>query len=62
MARPSTAGTIKGQLPQTISLLERGIEAWRASGGYLNLPYLKSALAEALSRQGEFETGLPFVG
>jgi predicted ATPase len=48
----------KGQLPEAISLLERGIDAWQASGGYLNLPYLKSALAEALSRQGEFETGL----
>ena len=48
----------KGQLPEAISLLERGIDAWQASGGYLNLPYLKSALAEALSRQGESETGL----
>jgi tetratricopeptide (TPR) repeat protein len=48
----------KGQLPEAISLLERGIEAWHASGGYLNLPYLKCALAEARSRQGEFEIGL----
>jgi predicted ATPase len=48
----------KGQLLEAISLLERGIEGWRARGGYLNLPYLKSALAEALSRQGKFEAGL----
>jgi class 3 adenylate cyclase/tetratricopeptide (TPR) repeat protein len=48
----------KGQLPEAISLLERGIEGWRATGGHLNLPYLKSALAEALSRQGDVETGL----
>ena len=48
----------KGQLPEAISLLERGIDAWQASGGNLNLPYLKGALAEARSRQGEFETGL----
>src|SRR4029077_15313510 len=27
----------KGQLPEAISLLERGIEAWQASGGNLNL-------------------------
>ena len=48
----------KGQLPEAISLLQRGIEGWRATGGHLNLPYLKSALAEALSRQGDLETGL----
>ena len=48
----------EGQLPEAISLLERGIDAWQASGGNLNLPYLKCALAEARSRQGEFETGL----
>ena len=48
----------KGQLPEAISLLERGIEGWRATGGHLNLPYLKSALAEALLRQGDVETGL----
>jgi predicted ATPase len=48
----------KGQLPEAISLLERGIEGWRMTGGNLNLPYLKGALAEALSRHGDVETGL----
>ncbi len=48
----------KGQLPEAISLLERGIEGWRTTGGNLNLPYLKGALAEALSRQGDVERGL----
>ncbi len=48
----------KGQLREAISLLERGIEGWRARGGYLNLPYLKCALAEAFARKGELETGL----
>ena len=48
----------KGQLLEAISLLERGIEGWRARGGYLNLPYLKCALAEALSLQGNIEGGL----
>jgi class 3 adenylate cyclase/tetratricopeptide (TPR) repeat protein len=48
----------KGQLPEAISLLARGIEGWRTTGGNLNLPYLKGALAEALSRQGDVETGL----
>jgi tetratricopeptide (TPR) repeat protein len=48
----------KGELKEAISSLERGIEGWRATGGYLNLPYLKCALAEALSRQGDVERGL----
>ena len=48
----------KGQLPEAISLLQRGIEGWRTTGGNLNLPYLKGAVAEALSRQGDVETGL----
>jgi class 3 adenylate cyclase/tetratricopeptide (TPR) repeat protein len=48
----------KGQLREAISSLERGIEGWRARGGYLNLPYLKCALAEAFAREGKVETGL----
>jgi class 3 adenylate cyclase/tetratricopeptide (TPR) repeat protein len=48
----------KGELLEAISLLERGIEGWRATGGFLNLPYLKCALAEALSRQSDVEGGL----
>jgi class 3 adenylate cyclase/tetratricopeptide (TPR) repeat protein len=48
----------KGQLPEAISLLSRGIEGWRMTGGNLNIPYLKGALAEALSRQGDVEAGL----
>jgi tetratricopeptide (TPR) repeat protein len=48
----------KGELLEAISLLERGIEGWRATGGFLNLPYLKCALAEALSRQSDVERGL----
>jgi predicted ATPase len=48
----------KGQLRDAISLLERGIEGWHARGGNLNLPYLKCALAEALSLQGNIEGGL----
>jgi predicted ATPase len=52
----------KGQLPEAISLLERGIEGWRATGGHLNLPYLKSALAEALSLKGDIGAGLRLLG
>src|SRR6516165_4738587 len=52
----------KGQLPEAISLLERGIEGWRGTGGYLNLPYLKGALAEALSLKGDVEAGFRLLG
>ena len=52
----------KGQLPEAITLLERGVEGWRATGGYLNLPYLKGALAEALSLQGDVEASLRLLG
>jgi predicted ATPase len=48
----------KGLVREAISLLERGIEGWRSTGGRLNLPYLKGALAEALSLQGDAEAGL----
>jgi tetratricopeptide (TPR) repeat protein len=50
-----------GQLPESISLLRRGIGAWNASGGHLNVPYLKSALAEALAQQGDLDTGLRLI-
>jgi predicted ATPase len=43
----------KGQLPEAISLLSRGIEGWLMTGGNLNIPYLKCALAEARSLQGD---------
>jgi class 3 adenylate cyclase/tetratricopeptide (TPR) repeat protein len=47
-----------GQLPEAIRLLELGIKGWRDTGGHLNLPYLKSALAEALARQGDVDASL----
>jgi tetratricopeptide (TPR) repeat protein len=48
----------KGQIREAIPLLERGIEGWHATGGRLNLPYMKSALAEARARQGDVEASL----
>jgi class 3 adenylate cyclase len=47
-----------GQLPESISLLRRGIAGWNAAGGYLNVPYMKSAVAEALARGGDLEGSL----
>jgi predicted ATPase len=45
----------KGLLPGAISALRLGIDGWRTTGGNLNLPYLKSALAEALARKGDVD-------
>jgi tetratricopeptide (TPR) repeat protein len=51
----------KGQPGEAISLLERGIRGWQRTGGGLNLPYLKAALAEARVRQGDVKTGLDLL-
>jgi predicted ATPase len=50
-----------GQLSESISLLRRGISAWNAAGGHLNVPYMKSALAEALARQDDIDAGLGLI-
>jgi class 3 adenylate cyclase/tetratricopeptide (TPR) repeat protein len=50
-----------GQLSESISLLRQSIGAWNASGGHLNVPYLKGALAEALARQGDLDAGLRLI-
>jgi tetratricopeptide (TPR) repeat protein len=47
-----------GELSEAISLLRRGIGAWNAAGGHLNVPYMRAALAEALVRQGNVAAGL----
>jgi tetratricopeptide (TPR) repeat protein len=48
----------KGQLREAISSLRAGIDGWKSTGGSLNLPYLKSALAEALALEGDLDAGL----
>src|SRR4029453_5391301 len=47
-----------GDLCDAISSLRRGIGAWNAAGGHLNVPYMKAALAEALAQQGDIHAGL----
>src|SRR4029434_615235 len=37
------------------------MDAWSASGGHLNGPYIKAALAEALARQGDVDAGLRLI-
>jgi predicted ATPase len=47
-----------GQLRAAISSLRAGIDGWTATGGNLNVPYVKGALAEALASAGDLDTGL----
>ena len=50
-----------GQLSESISLLRRGIENWNKLGGHIRIPYLKSALAEALALQGDLDAALHLI-
>jgi predicted ATPase len=42
-------------------LLRQGIESWNKLGGHTRVPYLKSALAEALALQGDLDTALETI-
>jgi len=50
-----------GCLPDAVTLLRRAIENWGRLGGHTRMPYLKSALAEALALQGDLTTALGLV-
>ena len=50
-----------GQLSESISLLRRGIENWIKLGVHVTIPYLKSALAEALALQGDLDAALHLI-
>jgi hypothetical protein len=50
-----------GQLAQATALLRQGISGWNERGGYLNVPYVKAALAEALTLQGDLTAGLRLI-
>ena len=50
------------QLSESISLLRQGIENWNRLGGHTRVPYLKSALAEALALQGDLDAALEMIG
>jgi class 3 adenylate cyclase/tetratricopeptide (TPR) repeat protein len=51
----------KGQAVEAIALLQRGIETWNEGGGHSRVPYLKAALAEAIARAGDWDTGLKTI-
>ena len=50
-----------GQLSKAISLLQHAIDNWRSVGGHTRIPYMKSALAEAIALQGDLDHGLRLV-
>ncbi len=50
-----------GQLSESISLLRQTIESWNRIGGHIRLPYLKSALAEALALQSDLDAALHLI-
>jgi tetratricopeptide (TPR) repeat protein len=50
-----------GQPSEAISLLRRAIENWNRLGGYNRVPYLKSALAEAMALQGDMDAALHLI-
>jgi len=49
-------------LSESIFLLRQGIENWNRLGGHTRVPYLKSALAEALALQGDLDAALEMIG
>jgi predicted ATPase len=49
------------RLPESIRLLRQGIENWNKLGGHTRVPYLKSALAEALALQGDLDAALETI-
>jgi predicted ATPase len=50
-----------GRLSEAISSLSRGLENWDRLGGRSRVPYLKSALAEALALQGDLDSALELI-
>src|SRR5262249_42951363 len=50
-----------GRLSEAIASLRQGIEDWNARGGHIRIPYVKSALAEALALQGNLDEALVLI-
>jgi tetratricopeptide (TPR) repeat protein len=50
-----------GRLSEAIALLRQGIENWNGGGGHIRIPYVKSALAEALALQGNLDEALALI-
>ncbi len=50
-----------GRPGEAITLLRDGIERWTKLGGHVRIPYLKSALAEAVALQGDLDTAVELI-
>jgi len=50
-----------GRPQDAVRVLRTGIESWTSRGGHVRVPFLKSALAEALALQGDFDTALNLI-
>lgn len=52
----------RGRLGEAVVLLRHGIERWTRTGGRVRIPLIKTALAEALARQGQTAEALGLIG
>ena len=50
-----------GRPQEAISLLRPGIESWTNMGGHVRIPFLKSALAEAVALEGDLDAALELI-
>ena len=50
-----------GRPHEAVPLLRRGIESWTRVGGHVRIPYVKSALAEAVAREGDLDAALGLI-
>ena len=55
------AAVLSGRPRDAIASLRVGIERWTANGGNVRVPYVKSALAEALALEGDLFSALELI-
>jgi class 3 adenylate cyclase/tetratricopeptide (TPR) repeat protein len=50
-----------GRPHEAIALLRQGIKRWTRTGGNVRIPFVKSALAEAVAREGDLDAALELI-
>lgn len=61
---PQAAGIAHLQserIPEAVTLLRQGLDRWIRVDGHVRVPYVKSALAEAIARQGDLDLALQLI-